>query len=622
MSQYKNTQDSFSLVSRWTCGKITDDTHPQGYWAIVSGPTEASRTVTFPLDLPAGAIVAKAWIGVTFTSSPNGGVRYQRINGEDLPSDGKFEITVTADATSVSAVFSFKSYGTVESDENEHRGTLGIGSPTLYVDYVDTAGGEIEGDDTAVAVGNTSGMRLPRLLDADLHEKTRLNCLSLRIELNLDPLSTAEMTLPPHAPGVDVDDFVELFTPYGSAGIFRVCQTDERLGYTRGCSLRHGIVTLADDLVTAGNAISAPVGQVFASLLAMQTTPLWVMGDCEIPDDMEIVLERNYQTLLTAFTDLTASLPDGYAWVPDQTVSPWKLHLRKMPEDDACEFRLNRSLKSLTVSVDRDEQCTRLYAFGAGEGEDRIGLTNLTGTPYLDADSVAENGKIIARAITNENIFDALTLKDVAQRYLDRHKNPKVSIQVDAIDVYRATGISFDKFHLGKICRVPLPRENRLIREKVVSIVWRDVIGDPANVSAYLADRLRDASDELAELMREATGSKLIGGTVETLESDNYLGDVTQTNSLAHFFDIAGYGNVLSVRAKYTPPGDCRLLVDGENEVPADETESGSVELLRYLKADANGVPVVGEHNVQYFARGSATIAVKSYVTLKTIEKR
>lgn len=621
MSLYQNTQDSFNLISRWTCGKIVNDTTPQGYWAIVSGPTEATRTVTFPVALPAGAIIAKAWIKVSFTSSPRGGVKYQRINGEELPSSGEFPITVTADMTSFEAVFTFKSYGVVESDEVEHSGSLGIGTPTLYVDYVDPSIGEVEGDESAVAVGNTSGMRLPRLLDGDLHEKARLNCTSLSLELNLDPLSTAEMALPNTAPAVSVDDFVELFSPYGSVGIFRVWQTEERVGYSRYCSLRHALVTLADDLVTAGNAISAPVGQVFASLLAMQTVPRWIMGDCEAPDDLEMVLERNYQTLLEAFSDLTAQLPDGYAWEPDQTVSPWRLHLRKMPEDDACEFRANRSVKNLTISVDRDEQCTRVYAFGAGEGEERIGLTNLIGTPYLDVEDI-ESRKVIARSFTDENIFDALTLKDVAQRYLDRHKDPSVSIQVDAVDVYRLTGLTFDKFQLGKICRVPHPLYDGQIREKVVSIRWRDVIGNPAEVTAILANRLRDASDELAELLREATGSKLIGGTVESAESDNYLGDVTQSNSLVHYFDVTGYGNALSVRAKYTPAGECLLLVDSETEVPADEAASGSVELLRYLKADANGVPVVGEHNVQYFARSAGTIAVSSKVTVKTIEKR
>lgn len=621
MSIYKNTQSSFNLISEWACAKKFDTAHPQGYMAIVHGPTEGSHTVTFPVTLPAGAIIAKAWISVEFTSSPRGGVKYQRINGETLPADGKFEITVTADMTSFEAVFTFASYGIVEEKQGEYSGALGIGTPTIHVDYVDTAGGEVEGDDAAVAVGNTSGMRLPRLLDADLHEVGRLHCTSLSLELNLDPLSTAEMGLPLFSPEVNVDDFVELFSPYGSVGIFRVYRTDEKVGYARQCALRHGIATLADDLVTAGNAITAPVGQVVASLLAMQTKIRWVLGVCELPEDLEIVMERNYQTLLEAFTDVIAALPDGYAPEFDQTVSPWAINIRAMPEEDACEFRMSRNVQTLTISVDRDTQCTRVYAFGAGEGDERIGLTNLIGTPYLDVENIADRD-VIAKAITHEDIYDALTLKDVAQRYLDRHKEPDVSVSVDAVDVHRLTGLTFDQFHLGKICRVPLPASGRVVREKVVSLRWRDVIGAPASVTATLANRLREASDELAELMREATGSKLIGGTVESKTNEYNNGSVTQTSSLVHYFDITGYGNTLSVRVKYTPAGGCKLLVDSANEVPADESEGGSVDILRYLKADENGVPIVGQHYVSFFALGTGTISVHSEVTVKTIEKR
>lgn len=620
MSMYINQQASFNLVSTWWCNKIYGPEYPNGKWAIVSGPTEGSQTVTFPVALPAGAIVARAWIDVTFTSSPKGGVKYQRINGETLPPSGEFEVSLAADATNYEAVFTFAGYGTVEDRGGEFSGSLGIGTPTLYVDYVNTSAGETEDDEAAVAVGSAKGMRLPRLLGADLHERARLHPLSLAITLNLDPLSTAEMRLPYNEPEIAVDDFVELFSPYGSEGIFRVSQTETQTGVLRSCSLRHGIVTLADDLVTAGNAISAPVAQVFASLFAMQTVPRWVLGDCEVDADLEMVLERSFPTLLAAFTDLTARLPDGYAWAFDQSVSPWRANLRAMPTEPACEFRLSRALRSLSISVDRDDQCTRLYAFGAGEGEDRIGLTGLIGTPYLDAEDIADRS-VIAKSITREDIYDALTLRDVARRYIDRHKDPSVSIKVDAVDAYRASGMPFDQFRLGRVCRVPLPAYGMTIMEKVISISWRDVVGDPTNVSAYLANRLRDVSDELAELMREATNSKLIGGTVKSAESSNYYEGITQSNSLVHYFSITGYGNTLSVRAQYTPAGECRLLVDGETEVPADEAESGTVDILRYLKSDENGVPTVGEHNVQYFARGTATLSVKSTVTVKAIEK-
>lgn len=617
MSLYQNTQPGFSLTSAWKVA-LTGGGGTQSRYEIYEGPTEASHTVTFPVDLPAGAIIARAWLQVTFTSSPKGGIKYQRVNGEALPSSGVLDVKITQDMTTFAATFAYCSHGTVEGVGN-YSGSLGIGSPTLYVDYVDTAGGEVEGDPSAVASG-AKGLRLPRLLGKDLHEQARLTPTALSIDLRIDPLSTAEIKLPWDGPAVNVDDFVEIFDPYGSVGIFRAYRATQRAGRSRSASLRHGIVTLADDIVLDGNAISAPVGQVFASLFAMQNTVRWVLGDCEVDPELEIVLQRTRQSLMAAFSDLTAQLPDQYAWEFDQTTSPWRAHLRTMPAEDACEFRLNRNISSLDMTIDRDAQCTRLYAYGSGEGLDRIGLDGVLGTPYMDADNIEARG-IIAKSITHEDIYDALTLRDVAQLYIDRHKDPTISIRLSGQDVHAVTGLSIDQLHMGRLCRVPMPDLGMVLHERVVGISWRDVITRPSEVTATLANRLRDIADELAELMRQATRGKLIGGTVKTEELTNHNSSVTQSSSLDHYLSIAGYGNTVSVLATFSP-ANCRLVVDGLNEVPSDASASGSVDLLRYLKADDNGVPLVGSHYVAYFARGAGTISVSSKITIKTIEKR
>ena len=614
MSIYKHESAQLLLDSNWTCAKVN------GAWKVTSGPYEAVQTVQFPVQLPSGAVIAKAWIEAKAATSPLGGIRYLRVNGEDVPSSGEVEISLSAADTSFTAVFSFLGWGAVINEEGTHYGSLRIDAPTLYVDYVDTASGESGGSSGATtASAAANGLRLPRLLDATMRERARLHCTSLSVTENVDPLSTAEMTVPHNAPEVNVDDFVEIFTPYGSAGVYRVYQTSEAVLKNRKCSLRHGIVTLADDIVEEGNAIAAPVAQVFASLFAMQTTPLWVLGECEVPDDLEIVLERNHQTILHAFTDLTAKLPDGYAWQFDQTSLPWRAHLRNMSLEDACEFRLSRDITGMTIRIDRDSQCTRVYAFGAGEGDERIGLTSLIGTPYVDALGA---DRIISKTITNDEVFDALTLKSVADKYLERHKDPTVSIEVDAANVYRMTGMTMDKFHLGKMCRVPLPTLGKTIREKVISIRWKDLIKTPDAVTATLANRLRTVSDEMADLLREATNGKLIGGVVNEDTTEYNNGNVTQSSSLEHHFDITGYGNTLSVRVKFKPAGQCRLNVDSLVDVPADEAESGSVDILKYLKHDENGVPLVGGHYVNFFKIGTGTIAVNSKITVKTIEKR
>ena len=623
MSVYKASLEAVNLDSRWACSKVVNEANPAGYWAITSGPHEASVSLVFPVEIPAGAIIARAWFSLNAASSPLGGIAYFRANGADVPSSGEVDIDVLPSDTSYRTMLTFKSWGVVFSDANDHYGRLVI-EPVLYVDYVASENDAPLPDvDSATASGATE-LRLPRLLDSNMKERARIKCESLEINLKLDPLSTATVTIPDKQPGIEPGDYMEIFSPYGSVGIFRVhrVETEIKKGkMTQRCEMRHGIASLADDVVEEGNAISAPIAQLFSSIFAMQTNPLWVLGVCEAPADLEMVLERNFQSLFVAFSDSTQSLPDGYAWEFDQTSLPWRANLRKMPEENACEFRLTRNVEGVSISVDRDSQCTRVYAFGAGEGEERIGLKSLIGTPYLDADNIGDVG-VKAKKIANEDIYDSLTLKDVAQRYLDRHKEPDVSLQIGGVDVHKLTGTTFDQFHLGKTCQVALPEFGMTVREKVVAISWRDVIVKPDSVVADLNNSLRTPADEIAELMREATDGKLIGGVVNEDTTEYNNGNVTQSSSLVHYFDITGYGNTLSVRVKYKPAGQCLLNVDGVVDVPADEAENGSVDILKYLKHDENGVPLVGEHYVNFFKIGTGTIAVNSKITVKTIEKR
>ena len=623
MSLYKSELPSVSLDSPWRCKKTVNEMYPDGKWMINEGPYEAKTTLSFPVELPAGAIIARAWVSLHFATPPLGGIRYFRANGENVPSSNEVDIDIAADASTYSIELAYSSWGTVFSDEKVHYGTLSIELPTLCIDYVASGSDTPFPPQDVVTSGGAKELRLPRLLDKNMQEQARLACTSLALSLKLDPLSTATITLPNDQPVVNVGDYMEIFSPYGSAGIFRVAKVKQDIasgGSMQRCEMKHGISALADDVVEAGNAIQAPVAQMFSAIFAMQTTPMWMMGICEVPEDIEMVLERKYQSLWTAFSDATKDLPDGYAWEFDQTTIPWRANLRKMPEEDACEFRLSRNVKSISITVDRDSQCTRVYAFGAGEGEDRISLRNLIGTSYLDADNVDDHG-VKAKRIANDNVFDALTLLAVAQKYLDRHKMPTVAIQVSGVDIHTLTGLSLDQFRLGQVCRVPLPDYGMTVREKVVAISWRDVIGKPNEVVADLNTRLRSPGDEMAELMREATNNKLIGGTVSEKATESNLSGVTQTNMLVHYFDIDGYGNTISVMLDYTPAGKCKILVDGNIAIPSDQASSGSVDILRYLESDENGIPVVGRHYVSISSLGIDPISVSSKITVKSIGK-
>lgn len=626
---YTNMQASFNLSSVWKC--VYGYRNGRVEWYIASGPTASSSTVTFDVALPADAVIQRAWLTMGL-SSPLSGAAYKRVNDISISSDGVVDVEgITAETTSFEAVFSFKANGVVFQNSSQHSASLTITDPTLHIEYDATSTPDEEPDEETEIISQPTeaGVQLPRLLDADLHEAARITPISLDLSLELHPLSKATMHVPTDGTEIKVRDFLELFSPHGSAGIFRVTETGTRYGGKGMVTLylEHALCTLADSLVLGAQAMSAPVATVISTLLECQNEPLWALGDCEVPEDYELIYEYSYQNLLQALMGLTEMIPGDYAWEFDTTHRPFLMHLRLMPEDDACECRMNRNLSSAELTMDSSNLCTRVIPFGAGEGTDRVSLTHLIGSQHMDSDNTSIWG-YVSRTFTQEDIFDALTLRDVAERYLERHDHPLVSVTMDAMDLSEATGEPFDRFHLGRRCRLILPEYGIAMHERVITTRWPDVYGNPERVDVTLANRIRDASDEIAELMREATNSKLLGGKVETIEETSRAGSITPGSPFVHTFEITGYGNVLNVRISYTcttdegASVDCIVAVDG-TEISVSEESGHTIDITRDLSADENGVPIVGEHKVRLQPKtvNTMTSTVSNTVTIKQIKK-
>ena len=155
-------------------------------------------------------------------------------------------------------------------------------------------------------------IRLPRLLDSNLQEKTRLTPLSLAVHLRLDPLSTAEMVLPAEGDWVSPLDLVELYDESGSLGIYRVKAVEKMIGQTRMVKLEHGFCTLQDGVIPAQGFMDTVRGTI-TRLLDCQPVQRWTVGDVEAPEDLTIIFATEYVNLLEALETLLGMLPEGYA---------------------------------------------------------------------------------------------------------------------------------------------------------------------------------------------------------------------------------------------------------------------------------------------------------------------
>ena len=130
-------------------------------------------------------------------------------------------------------------------------------------------------------------MNLPCLLDDKMKPRADLHPIRLTVDRSLQPLSMAEMVLPPEDAPVCVRDFVRLCDGFGDDEIYRVSSISEEPGLRRVVQLEHGMATLADDMLPA-LTYAENVQTILKRILSYQTRIRWQVGDVEADEDLVI----------------------------------------------------------------------------------------------------------------------------------------------------------------------------------------------------------------------------------------------------------------------------------------------------------------------------------------------
>lgn len=318
-------------------------------------------------------------------------------------------------------------------------------------------------------------MKNPIIVEAG-KRKQPLDVYDASVTLSIVPLSTATLTLPAGTT-FPSRTYVEMFTEQGSAGVYRTRSPRIGIGNSTQVDLEHAIADLGDYLIAESYEKEMTLTDAVKEVFKFYKGSNWKLGTVE-KGSTKVVLDTEYDTVLDAILALMEQEP-SLMMTFNFSGFPWVVNIIAKPTAISAEGRLSRNVKSATITTDDTDLCTRVY------------MEELPGTKdnvygHLDATTIGKYG-VIEKEISGSNYTEEQA-KRAAQLYLDKHKEPSITIQIDAIDLSQITGESLDTFQIGKKMRLALPDYGIIKEETITQIAWSSIFGNPNSVTITLAE--------------------------------------------------------------------------------------------------------------------------------------
>lgn len=320
-------------------------------------------------------------------------------------------------------------------------------------------------------------IKYPRLYERDKFTKI-IYPVNVSITQTLVPLSTATISLP-KGEGLPARSYVELFTPYGSAGMFRVRSPHDSYGMeSTTAELEHMISEVGDYVVkeeiSEMMAADAAVKRAFSHYKGGR----WKLGSVAALGTAKIAFEAKYDRVLDVILSVLQQKPDCMMTF-DFSTKPWTVSIVKKGTTVSAEGRLSRNVESATVSYDDSELCTRVWY--------QVFASDKTATWKSKDANVSKYGVVEGTVRTSADMSDA-EITATVNAFLNDHKDPRVSVNIQAVELCQITGESMDKLEVGKLYRLALPDYGLTMQDNITSITWEDVYGSPTSVTVNLGD--------------------------------------------------------------------------------------------------------------------------------------
>lgn len=369
-------------------------------------------------------------------------------------------------------------------------------------------------------------MIAPVWLNLDGSEHARLNTLSCSLDLSINDMPKATLTVPAADAIPNTHDFLRIATEFGQTEIYRVVSSTYKYGQTCQLQLIGAVDTLTDDIWAESlEEQTMTAAEWIRNALGRQTVTRWQLGQCALTANVKMRI--NYGELWSILEEVRNARP-GFRWVYDYSTHPWTLSLVQMPNTVASEFRVTRNIESAQITVSDQNMVNRLI-FTVTDGENGNPSVHV----YNDTQSQNRYGvRTRCTDIKTEEIPLGMTAEEYAHQLLAEHAVPDYSISINGVDLSQLTGTALDHMQLGYMCRAVLPEYGETVTERLVSLSYADILNEPMRVRVQLSTELGSITGSIASAKRVAQAVKSSrGGGSAKADKDSWakvLTDVIQ----------------------------------------------------------------------------------------------
>jgi hypothetical protein len=283
--------------------------------------------------------------------------------------------------------------------------------------------------------------------------------------------------------------------------------------------LEHIISTLKDTIIFDEVTPATITGNKDAKTVSAKAAINYILNRQETKDWKLYSFDPSYEnvsqgysfegdTLYDALVTVCSTL-EGCWWQFDTNHYPFRLYILNhatLPWVDTM-LRAGRNLRTISVKTDKSGMYTRFWPVG----KDDLHLTSSKSykNDYILSSHASTYG-VIDHTETDATIETASDLAAFARARLRKHNKPVVTIEVEGLELEKATMTPEDKIILGGLCEIVIGETGQKYEEKIIGKSYPDKMNTPELVRITLSNQQDDVAKIIAQEKKKTAKSSRV----------------------------------------------------------------------------------------------------------------